>query len=203
MPGRDEQAAEDAATAASWRPGGWRRGTGSRTRRWRTGRGCSSDWLRGEPGDKPAVGRPFVVDPQAAHRVVDGGEDLHRRRRAGRRPGTSRRSRGCRRACGRVRRAGCASGRGRRTAGRVSTLRPSLTQTSKISRVAMSRGTRLPYFGIALFEEVVALGLGNRLADRAGRAACGAPRRGRLRRGPIRSSAAACRRRGSPSGGPG
>ena len=78
-------------------------------------------------------------------------------RRADRRPGTSRRCSGCRRACGRAPRAECASGRDTRTAGPASTLRPSFTQTSKISRVAMSRGTRLPYFGIPLFEEVVPL----------------------------------------------
>jgi hypothetical protein len=37
---------------------------------------------------------------------------------------------------------------------------PWLTQTSKISRVAISRGTRLPY-GVLLLEEVPALVLGD------------------------------------------
>ena len=35
-------------------------------------------WLRGEPISQAAGGGALVVDPQAAHRVMDGREDLHR-----------------------------------------------------------------------------------------------------------------------------
>ena len=36
-------------------------------------------WLRGEPMLQAAVGGALVIDPQAAHRVMDGGENFHRR----------------------------------------------------------------------------------------------------------------------------
>ena len=35
-------------------------------------------WLRGEPTTSEPSRVLLEVDPQAAHRVVDGGEDLHR-----------------------------------------------------------------------------------------------------------------------------
>ena len=55
---------------------------------------------------------------------------------------------------------------------------------------------------IFFFEKIPAFALGNVASDCACRLRSSAPRRGRLRRVPIRSSAAACLRRGSMSDGP-
>ena len=96
---------------------------------------------------KPPVALRFVIDPHAAHRIMDGGKDFHRR--------VARIDaleflvdvedaaqlvveRGSRE---------CASDRDRRRAGHFRRSDPSSVQTLKISRVAISRGTRLPYFG--------------------------------------------------------
>ena len=153
-------------------------------------------------GDESAFGRAFVVGPQSAHRVVDGGEDLHR-------------------LVARVDAleflvdaedaAELAVELFARDVREVEVdagpfaLDAETFVDADVEDLAGGDVARheVAVLRVALFEEVVALGFGDALGRARDLAACAGPRRGRLRRGPIRSSGGACRSRGSRWGGPG
>ena len=142
-------------------------------------------WFRGEPMSRPPVAVGLVVDPQAAHRVVHRGEDLHRHL-AGIGPLELLVD---------LQDAGQLAVQ--QVAGKMGHVEVDAHPLGLHAQALLDAdledlargdvaGHEVAVLGIALFEEVVALLLGNIAAAGGDPAASAAPTRGRLRRGRFR-----------------